>query len=119
MSLMWITILVFAVAAVIGLTMALAVFKGQFPPVPSAVLHGLFGATGLVLLIVAVFVHHAVGPAQWAFWLFLIAALGGFFIAFGFHAKKKAIPPGLVVVHASVAVVGFLILLAGALNLIA
>src|SRR5690242_285334 len=119
MSLLWITILVFAIAAVIGVTMALAVFKGQFPPVPSAVLHGLFGATGLVLLIVAVFVRGATGPVQWAFWLFLIAALGGFFIALGFHAKKKTIPPGIVAVHASVAVVGFLILLAGALKLIA
>jgi hypothetical protein len=119
MSLLWITILVFAIGAVIGLTMALAVFKGRFPPVSSAVLHGLFGATGLVLLIVAVFVYGTTGPVQWAFWLFLIAALGGFFIAFGFHAKKKTIPPGIVVVHALIAVVGFLILLAGALKLIA
>jgi len=119
MSLIWITVLVFAVAAVIGLTMALAVFKGQFPKVPSAILHGLFAATGLVLLIVAVFVHGATGPVQWAFWLFLLAALGGFFIAFGFHAKKKTLPPGIVAVHATVAVVGFLILLAGALGLIA
>ena len=119
MSFTWICILAFAIAAVIGLTMALAVFKGRFPPVSSAVLHGLFGATGLVMLAVAVFVHHAAGPAQWAFWLFLIAALGGLFIAFGFHAKKKTIPPALVVVHASVAVVGFLVLLAGVLNLIA
>lgn len=57
MSFTWICILAFAIAAVIGLTMALAVFKGRFPPVSSAVLHGLFGATGLVMLAVAVFVH--------------------------------------------------------------
>ena len=118
MSLTWITILVFAVAAVIGLTMALDVFKGQNPKTASAVLHGLFAATGLVLLIVAVCVKGAVGPAKWALILFLIAALGGFYLALGFHARKKQVPANVVVVHASVAVIGFLILLAGALALI-
>lgn len=115
---MWLIIAIFAVAAVIGLTMAIAAFRGNFPPVPSAILHGVFAATGLVLLLVAVLVKGAAGAALWALGLFLVAALGGFVMALGFHARRKALPKGLVAGHALLAVSGFLLLLAGALKLI-
>lgn len=115
---MWLIIAIFAVAAVVGLTMAIAAFQGNFPPVPSAILHGVLAAAGLVLLIVAVFVKGAAGPALWALGFFLVAALGGFTLALGFHARRKPLPKGLVAGHALVAVVGFLLLLAGALKLI-
>jgi hypothetical protein len=115
---MWLIIAIFAVAAVVGLTMAIAAYQGKFPPVPSAILHGVLAATGLVLLIVAVFVRGAAGPALWALGFFLVAALGGFSLALGFHARKKALPKGFVAGHAVLAVIGFLLLLAGALKLI-
>ena len=115
---MWLIIAIFAVAAVVGLTMAMAAFQGNFPPVPSAILHGVLAATGLVLLIIAVLVKGASGPAMWALGFFLVAALGGFGMAFGFHARRKALPKGFVAGHAALAVVGFLLLLAGALKLI-
>ena len=115
---MWIPVLVFAVAALLGLTMAVAVFKGRFPPVSSAVIHGLFAATGLVLLIIAVYAHGVTGAAKWALGFFLLAALGGFALALGFHARKKNLPPGLVAGHAVIAVIGFLLLLGAALGLL-
>ena len=115
---MWLIIILFAIAAVVGLTMAVAAFQGRFPPVPSAVLHGIFAATALVLLLIAVAVQGATGAALWALVLFVIAALGGFGLAFGFHARKRALPKGFVAVHALIAVVGFLLLLAGALKLV-
>ena len=114
---MWLTIGIFAVAAIVGLTMALSVFQGKFPPVASAVIHGALAATGLVLLLVAVLEHGATGPARWALGFLLVAALGGFVLALGFHARKKNLPPGFVIGHASLAVIGFLLLLAGALHL--
>jgi hypothetical protein len=114
---MWLIVAVFAIAAVIGLTMALAAFQGNFPPVSSAILHGILAASGLVLLLIAVFVHGAAGPALWALGFFLVAALGGFGLAFGFHARKKALPKGFVAGHALLAVIGFLLLLAGVLKL--
>ena len=114
---MWLIIAIFAVAAVVGLTMAIAAFQGNFPPVPSAVLHGVLAATGLVLLIVAV-VQGAAGAEIYALGFFLVAALGGFGMAFGFHARKKPLPKGFVAGHAALAVIGFLLLLAGALKLI-
>ena len=87
---MWLIIAIFAIAAVVGLTMAIAAFQGKFPPVPSAILHGVLAATALVLLLVAVFVKGAAGPALWALCFFLVAALGGFGLAFGFHARKRS-----------------------------
>jgi hypothetical protein len=115
---MWLIIVIFAVAAIVGLTMAMAAFQGHFPPVPSAILHGVFAASGLVLLLLAVFVKGAAGPAVWALGFFLVAALGGFGLAFGFHARRKALPKGFVAGHAILAVIGFLLLLGGALQLI-
>jgi predicted membrane channel-forming protein YqfA (hemolysin III family) len=115
---MWITILIFAVAALVGLTMAVAVFQGRFPPIASAVIHGALAASGLVLLIVAVCVHRVGGAARWALGFFLVAALGGFILAFAYHARRKNLPTNFVVGHATLAVIGFLLLLAGALHLI-
>jgi hypothetical protein len=115
---MWLIIAIFAVAAVVGLTMAIAAFQGHFPPVPSAILHGVLAATGLVLLLAAVFMKGAAGPALWALGFFLVAALGGFGLALGFHARRKALPKGMVAGHAILAVIGFLLLLGGALKLL-
>src|ERR1700730_4447189 len=109
---MWIAILIFAIAAVVGVTMAAAVFQGRLPPLASALVHGALAAAGLVLLIVAVCVHGAGGAARWALGLLLVAALGGFTLAFAYHARKKNLPTNFVVGHATLAVIGFLLLLA-------
>jgi predicted membrane channel-forming protein YqfA (hemolysin III family) len=114
---MWITVLIFAVAAMVGLSMALAVFQGRFPPIASAITHGVLVATGLVLLIVAV-CRGATGAARWALGFFLVAALGGFTLVFAYHARRKNLPANFVVGHATLAVIGLLLLLAGALHLI-
>lgn len=113
----WLIVVIFAIAAVVGLTMAIAAFQGKFPPVPSAVLHGVLAAAALVLLIIAVVVHAATGAAVWALGFFVVAALGGFTLALGFHARRKSLPKGMVAAHALIAVIGFLLLLAGALKL--
>jgi hypothetical protein len=114
---MWLIIVLFALAAIIGLTMAIAAFRGRFPPVPSAVLHGLLAASAIVLLLIAVLSQGFAGPAAWALVLLLIAALGGLTLALGFHARSKPLPKGMVAGHALIAVIGLLLLLAGALEL--
>lgn len=110
-------LVVFAAAAVAGLTMAIGHFKGRTPSVGVAVIHGVFAATGLVLLLLAVFKEGAGNTARWALYLFLIAALGGFTLALGYHARKRPLPTGLVAGHALLAVTAFLILLVGFLGL--
>jgi len=103
-------LLAFAIAAVGGLILAAHVLRGKFAPWALSVLHALLGATGLVLLIVMLVQGSVPQRLLAGFVLLLIAALGGFFLA-SFHLRRKLPPKAVVLVHASVAVVGFLTLL--------
>lgn len=105
-------IVLFAIAAVGGLTMAVLHFRGRTPPRPAlAIVHGLFAAAGLVVLLLAVLKLGAAGGAGIALGVFLLAALGGFTLA-SFHLRGRALPNGLVIGHGLLAVVAFVILLA-------
>ncbi len=103
-------IVLFALAALGGIVMAIMRFRGRpTMPLGLAVLHGLLAAAGLVVLIWAVFGHGLAAKASLG--LFVIAALGGF-VLFAFQLRQKAIPVGVMVVHAIVAVVAFVLLIA-------
>ena len=106
-------IILFAIAALGGLTMAILHFRGRTPP-PAwlAVLHGIFAACGLIVLVLAV-IQAATHGATVALVLLLIAALGGFTLL-SFHIRRRALPNALVIGHALIAVAGFIVLLAAA-----
>jgi hypothetical protein len=106
-------IALFAVAALAGASMAIGHFRGNTPPpVGAAILHGLFAASGLVVLLLAVI--NVGGASRWAAGLFLAAALGGF-VLLSFHLRGKALPGGLVVGHGLLAIAGFVVLLSAVL----
>jgi hypothetical protein len=112
---MTVALVLFALAAVGGLIMAVMRFQGRpQPPLGLALVHGAAAAAGLIALIVAVG-GAAAGLPLWALILFIGAALGGFFL-FSFHLRKLALPIGLMVVHALVAVTAFVLLLVSALG---
>ncbi|MEO8016849.1 MAG: hypothetical protein ABI769_03470 [Pseudomonadota bacterium] len=112
------SILLFAVAALAGLTMAVMHFRGKTPPRPVlAVLHGLFAASGLVVLLLAGFKVGFGGNSGIALGLLVAAALGGF-VLLSFHLRGRALPTGLVVGHALLAVAGFVLLVAAEFVLI-
>ncbi len=102
-------IVLFALAALGGVVLATLRFRGR-PTLPLglAVVHGLFGAAGLVALIWAVFGTGLAAKASLG--LFVVAALGGF-VLFSFQLRKQAIPIGVMLVHALVAVIAFVLLL--------
>lgn len=102
--------ILFALGALGGLVMAVRSFKGQSIPIPLAALHGLFGASGLVLLILGVLAGLGGGTARIALIVLLVAALGGFYLL-SFHLRKAQHPRAVILVHALVAVTGFLALL--------
>jgi hypothetical protein len=106
----------FAIAALGGVIMALIRFSGRdYPPVALAVIHGLFAAAGLITLIV-VAVAPGVGLSiRIALLLFLGAAIGGFSLVY-YHAKGRPLPISYVVVHGFVAVIAFVILIVGIMN---
>jgi hypothetical protein len=102
-----------AVAALGGLTMAGIRFAGKpQPPTWLAMLHGFLSAAAVTLLLYAYFTVGLPLLAGWALLLFLIAAAGGAFLNLGYHWKMLPLPIGLIVVHAGVAVAGFVLLLA-------
>ncbi|QRP65456.1 hypothetical protein I6J77_08595 [Rhodanobacter sp. FDAARGOS 1247] len=103
-------VLIFAVAAIGGLVLASSVLRGKLAPWAISALHALLGASGLVLLILVVLQGAAPGRLTAALALLVLAALGGFFLA-SFHMRKQVAPKAVVLVHAGVAVVGFLTLL--------
>jgi hypothetical protein len=107
----------FAVAALIGIYMASRVFAGAMPPWAAGVVHALLAASGLVLLAVAYFNGGAPQMAAIALAVLVVAALGGFFLG-SFHIRKQVAPKPVVVIHAAVAVIGFLILAAVAFGLV-
>jgi hypothetical protein len=107
---MTIALVLFALAALGGLYMAMVRFRGaERPPTAVALVHGAAAAAGLIALILAV-VNGASEAAKTALVVLVVAALGGFFL-FAQHLQKRALPIPVMVVHALVAVIGFVILL--------
>lgn len=103
-------LIVFALAAVGGLVLAAHVLRDKFAPWLLSLGHALLGAIGLILLIVMMLQGDTIQRVLVGFALLLIAALGGFFLA-SFHLRQKLPPKAVVIVHAGVAVAGFLTLL--------
>ena len=89
--------------------LAASVLRDKFAPWALSIVHALLGATGLVLLITILVQGSAPQQVLIGFVLLLVAALGGFFLA-SFHLRQKIPPKAVVVVHAGVAVAGFLTL---------
>jgi hypothetical protein len=114
-----IAILVFAIGAVGGLILASHVLRGRLAPWSLSLLHMALGATGLVLtaLVVLGGTSGLASIVPIALLVLLAAALGGFYLA-SFHARKIPPPKPVVVIHAGVAVIGFLLLVGGAFHFI-
>ena len=107
---MTIALFLFAIAAAGGLLIARMRFQGKpYPPMGLALVHGAVAAAGLLTLIAVVAQGQTTG-ATGPLVLFIIAALGGFGLFFH-HLRKVPLPKWLVVVHALVAVIAFLMLL--------
>ncbi|MEO9805038.1 MAG: hypothetical protein ABJF04_17405 [Reichenbachiella sp.] len=101
-------IILFALAAVIGLTILMKVLKGATTSKPAVYAHGALAAIGLVLLIV--YYMSNPGGLMVPLILFVVAALGGFLL-FAKDIGGKTVPKPLALIHAGAAVVAFLLLL--------
>lgn len=103
-------LVIFAIAALGGLILASRVLREKFAPWALSVVHALLGAAGLILLIVLLMQGSATQQVLAGFVILLIAALGGFFLA-SFHLRKRLPPKSVVIIHAALAIIGFLTLL--------
>ncbi|HWA39433.1 MAG TPA: hypothetical protein VG873_16370 [Burkholderiales bacterium] len=101
-----------AVTALGGVAMAGIRFAGKpQPPTWLAMLHGLLAGAAVTLLLYGYFTVGLPALAGWALLLFLVAAAGGVFLNLNYHWKALPLPMGMVVGHAAIAVVGFVLLL--------
>jgi hypothetical protein len=106
-------ILLFAVAAVLGLSLLIPVLQGKTPSRPFVFAHGGIAAVALVLLIVQFLKPEKTVPAA-SVALFVVAAIGGF-VLFTRDMQGQPLPKGLALLHAGLAVVAFLMLVFAAL----
>jgi glucose uptake protein GlcU len=103
--------ILFAIAALGGLIMAMIRLSGRdYPPIWLAIVHGLFAAAGLIALLGLVFGGGAATSIQIALLLFVVAAIVGFALFYQ-HLKGRPLPIPTMVIHALIAVVAFVILL--------
>ena len=102
-----------AIAAVGGLVMVGIRFAGdRQPPAALAMLHGFLAGAAVTLLLYAAATVGLPKMALWALVLFVVAAGGGVILNLNYHWKQLPLPKWLIVVHATAAVAGFLLLLA-------
>ena len=102
----------FGAAALGGLLMAgMRVSGTPRPPTWLAMGHGLLAGAGLTLLIYAAATAGVPRTAQIAMVLFVIAAAGGAAMNLLYHWKLLPLPMPLLVLHALLAVAGFVLLL--------
>jgi hypothetical protein len=106
-----ISIVLFALAAAGGITIVVLFKRGKLS-LPLALVHGALAASGLVVLIIAAVQGQTTPMGNVALILFVIAALGGFYLIYS-HLTQKRLPQAVIGVHAVVAVLAFLLLLFG------
>ena len=105
----------FAAAALGGLAMAYFHFRqDRNPPGWLAAVHGLGGGAALLLLMWTVAFSGRVGLVGWALALFVVTAIGGFYLV-SFHLRRRRLPGPVVVAHGLMAVASLGLLLAGIL----
>ena len=101
----------FGIAALLGLIMLALVFQGKNVPLTAASCHGGLSIVGVTLLWVAAYNGGYEGILVWSLGLFILAALGGTWLLYGFQLKNRKLPLGIILTHGFIAVVAFVILL--------
>lgn len=106
----YVPIVLFAIAAVGGLTLFVMKLSGKSLPWLIVILHGLFAASGLIVLIINVYQNTQIFLMNLALVLFIIVAIGGFTVL-SFHLSNKTQPMSLIMIHGGAAVISFILLI--------
>jgi divalent metal cation (Fe/Co/Zn/Cd) transporter len=104
-------IILLMIAAMGGLVMAGLHFTGQpLPPAPLAVLHGMVSAGAVAMLLYTCFTVGLPRMVWSGFGALVLAAAGGLLLHLGYRRKRQRLPPVFILLHASVALVGLVML---------
>lgn len=102
------TIILFALAATLGLGLISYVLTNKNTPKGVAIIHGTIGASAIVLLLLYVWLY---SPGLYlSLIFFVLAALGGFTLIYR-DLTGKSLPKWLALGHGLLAVIGFILLL--------
>ena len=112
---LWIALGTFLIAAMGGGYLTVLLAKDKKLPWAVTVLHGVFGALGLVLLLISAMQVKAFGAVWIAVIVFVLAALGGLLNLFIHIKRGKPILP-IALIHGVVAVIGAGVLFFAILN---
>lgn len=105
----------FSCAALGGVVMATIRFSGRpRPPSWLAMGHGFLAGAGLTLLIYAACTVGLPTYANFALGLLAVAAIGGVILNLVYHDKQLPLPIPVMLIHATLAVAGFALLLISA-----
>lgn len=111
-------IVLLAVTALGGLLMAGMRLTGRpHPPTFITMVHGLLAASGLTLILYTGFTAGMPTGAWGGLGVLVLAVLGGLVLNLRFHWERRELPIGLMLGHAGLAVIGFLVLALSAWNL--
>lgn len=107
------TLLLLGAAALMGVVLAIGHFTGNRPPLYSVgMVHGIVATLGVIFLTISVINGTRGTDIQFAFIIFLVTVALGI-VFFFLRRVRKVIPNSLIVVHALLAVVGYVFLLRG------
>lgn len=109
---MVVAIILFVIGALFGLHVLTHILKNKPTPKISVLLHGLFVAIPLIMVIIAVIKGENVTSTLMASMVFfIIAGLGGFAMVFIDLGKGQLPPKGLAILHPLLAAVGLVLLI--------
>src|SRR3954463_12049858 len=91
--------ILFVLAAAGGITMIVIRLRGTNPPTWLAIGHGLIALTGLGILGNLYMNPGLPHLANWALAVFLMAALGGATLFFGFQIRGRLLPVPIILAH--------------------
>jgi hypothetical protein len=110
-SMLQAAVVLFAIAAAGGLVMAgIRLLARHNPPAWLSMVHGLLAAAALTLVAYAALMVGVPTPGGWALLLFVLAAAGGAAMNLLWQWRQRPLPVGLMIGHATLAIVGFLLL---------
>jgi hypothetical protein len=116
MSMLSVAILLFLIAAMGGLTMAIFIFKNRYPPFFLIGAHGFFGLGALSLAIWTTGMPGTPSLVDYGIVTVMLGALGGIFLI-SFQFRNEAQPKIVVVLHGLAAVSGVSCLLLALLEM--
>lgn len=110
----WVAIVSFAIAVAAGISLVSLRFSRNCLPVWLAGVHGVFAGLGLILLSIHVAANGGSPLLVVSLAIFVLAALGGVTMFFGYYLRSQPLPIPLMLSHGGLGATALTLTLVGA-----